>query len=160
MNNIPHHTPPSSICPFIDLIVVSYTTALKRGKEEAAAGLHGRERVVHFLLLSLSLPLLFLQVSNDPLQFPTLFLLHRLQDLSWTLWLAHRRLPAQRLAVLLDEGMLVLPGEARRWTTPHIWMVRSQHTRNKPAMPGLVVGPGCFGTGYFHSRLWNTQAGC
>lgn len=65
-----------------------------------------------------STPLLLLQVSNDPLQFSTFFPFYRLQDLSWTLGLAHWGLPAKRLAVLLDEDMLVLPrGDTNRANT-------------------------------------------
>jgi len=52
--------------------------------------------------------LFFLQVGNDPFQFPTFFPFYRLQDLSWTLGLADWGLPSKRLTVLLDEGMLVL----------------------------------------------------
>lgn len=66
-----------------------------------------------------STPLFFLQVSDDPLQFSPFFPFYRLQDLSWTLGLAHRGLPSERLAVLLDEGVLVLPTEIN--TEAHIW---------------------------------------
>lgn len=43
-------------------------------------------------------------------------------DLSGTLGLAHRGLPSERLAVLLDEGMLVLPVETKEThTKAHSW---------------------------------------
>lgn len=58
-----------------------------------------------------STPLLFLQFSNDPLQFSAFFPFYRLQDLGGTLGLAHWGLPSEGLAVLLDEGMFVLPTE-------------------------------------------------
>ena len=64
----------------------------------------------------------FLQVGNDPLQFSAFFPFYQLQDLSWTLGLAHRGLPSKRLAVLLDESMLVLPEVTKQiYTKAHIW---------------------------------------
>lgn len=57
-----------------------------------------------------SLPLLLLQASDDPLQLPSLLPLHGLQDLGGTLWLtAGGALATQRLAVLQDQGVLVVP---------------------------------------------------
>lgn len=66
-----------------------------------------------------STPLFFLQVGDDPLQFSAFFPFYRLQDLSWTLGLAHWGLASECLAVLLDEGVLVLPTEIN--TAAHIW---------------------------------------
>lgn len=57
-----------------------------------------------------TVPLLLLQPSDDPLQLPSLLLLHGLQDLRRTLGLtAGGALASQRLAVLQDQGMLVVP---------------------------------------------------
>ena len=80
-------------------------------------------RVKDFLISpKSSTPLFFLQVGNDPLQFSTFFPFYRLQDLRWTLGLAYRGLPSERLAVLLDESMLVLPEVAKQThTKAHIW---------------------------------------
>lgn len=104
-----------------------------------------------------SVPLLFLQVGNDPFQFSALFPLHGLQDLGRTLRLAHGRLSAQCLAVLLDEGMLVLPSETKKM---HIGSQLggevSEHTRSKSsdAWTGGWTGL-CL-----HGRPLKTQAGC
>lgn len=55
-------------------------------------------------------PLLLLQPGDDPLQLPSLLPLHGLQDLGGALWLTvGGALAAQRLAVLQDEGVLVVP---------------------------------------------------
>lgn len=55
-------------------------------------------------------PLFLLQPSDDPLQLPSLLPLHGLQDLGRTLGLtAGGALPSQRLTVLQDQGMLVVP---------------------------------------------------
>lgn len=59
---------------------------------------------------ALTLPLLLLQSSDDPLQLPSLLPLHGLQDLGGTLGLTvGGALASQRLAVLQDEGVLVVP---------------------------------------------------
>ena len=87
-------------------------------------------RVKDFLISpKTSTPLFFLQVGNDPLQFSAFFPFYRLQDLSWTLGLAHRGLPSECLAVLLDESMLVLPKVTKEtYTKAHIWRWMSLDT--------------------------------
>lgn len=68
-----------------------------------------------------TLPLLLLQSSDDPLQLASLLPLHGLQDLGGTLGLtAGGALATQRLAVLQDQGVLVVPvcglkSEQRWW---------------------------------------------
>lgn len=58
----------------------------------------------------IGVPLFLLQPSDDPLQLPSLLPLHGLQDLGRTLRLtAGGALPSQRLTVLQDQGMLVVP---------------------------------------------------
>lgn len=128
---------PANIFSNLDLIVKTKTTDPERG-QKGTVGLPRRERAVCFLLLGGSAPLFFLQVSNDPLQFPTLFPLHGLQDLSWTLWLAHGRLPTQCLAVLLDEGMLILPRETKKTDSgSHLGGEVSEHrSKNSDARTG------------------------
>lgn len=123
-------TQPANIFSNLDLIVKTKTTDPKRG-QGGTVGLPRRERAV-FSFAGGSAPLFFLQVSNDPLQFPTLFPLHGLQDLSWTLWLAHGRLPTQCLAILLDECMLILPRETKKIDSgSHLGGEVSEHTRSK-----------------------------
>lgn len=93
-------------------------------------------RVKDFLISpKSSTPLFFLQVGNDPLQFSAFFPFYRLQDLSWTLGLAHRGLPSERLAVLLDESMLVLPEVTKEtYTKAHIWRWMSLDTEEVETM--------------------------
>lgn len=78
--------------------------------------------------LTSNIPLFFLQISNDPLQLPTFLPLHRLQDLSGTLRLAHWGLASERLAVLLDKGVLVLPEERGPRGRGSAWMGSSLDT--------------------------------
>lgn len=62
--------------------------------------------------ISEALPLLLLQTSYDPLQLPSFLPLHSLKDLGRALGLtAGGALPSQRLTVLQDQGMLVVPVE-------------------------------------------------
>lgn len=60
-----------------------------------------------------AVPLLLLQTGYDPLQLASFLPLHSLQDLGRALGLAVRgALPSQRLAVLEDQGVLVIPVES------------------------------------------------
>lgn len=59
-------------------------------------------------------PLLLFQPSDDPFQLPSLLLLHSLQDLRRALGLtAGGALPSQRLTVLQDQSVLVIPVEIK-----------------------------------------------
>lgn len=63
-------------------------------------------------------PLLLLQTSNDPLQLSSFLPLHSLEDLGRTLGLtAGGAFPSQRLTVLQDEGVLVVPVENNKSST-------------------------------------------
>lgn len=56
------------------------------------------------------IPLLFLQAMDDPLQLAALLPLHGLKDLHGALRLAAgRALASERLAVLKDECVLIVP---------------------------------------------------
>lgn len=60
--------------------------------------------------ISKAIPLLLLQTSNDPLQLASFLPLYGMQDLARTLWLTTGgAFPSQRLTVLQNQGMLIIP---------------------------------------------------
>lgn len=70
-------------------------------------------------------PVLLLQVVEDPLQLSLLLRFHGDEDLGWAAGLAERRALVQRLAVVLDQHVLVIAANAH---TKHTQPVMGRHT--------------------------------
>lgn len=115
-----------------------------------------RKSKLDLLNLSHVLPLLLLQASDDPLQLSSFLPLHGLQDLGRTLGLtAGGALPSQRLTVLQDQGMLVVPVGVGEWTT-----VMSKEPRDILSLVGqLKLFPDLFYKGrqrQLQTLCWST----